>query len=506
MRASRKTITPMNFAIAKSVARNTSYMMGAQAVTWLSSLVLMLMLPRYLGSVEYGKLYLAMSVAMIFGVLIGFGAPYYITKEIARSRETTAALLVNSVAIRVLLWAVCMGAMAAFAYAAGYTPVVTALILMFGITKLWEGAKLVLASCFQGFEMMQYPSLGAVAERVFAAATGAVALIMGANVFVVGAILALSTLLNFLVVMKFTPKIAPALPRCDWIEAAGLLKTGLPYFLLSLFAVIYYRIDSVMLSLFAPDAVVGWYGAAYRLFDVLMFLPSIFSIAIFPILSRLGAEDPNGLQRTTQKSLECLIMAGAPIGIGMCAFAEPLVDLLFGLPEYQASVTLIQLFSIALLIVYADFVLGSTLFASDRQRQWTIVAFLALLLNPALNYFMIPYTQASMGNGGIGAAVATILTEAFVFAAALHFMPRGFLSGFRAGVLLKIAGASAVMAGAIWFSDRTGLHWVLQGAAGTACYGVALLLFKSLEPGEIAFVRQCVSPRRFLRLTRFTTG
>ena len=80
---------------AKSVVRNTAIMMTAQVITWLSSFVLMMFLPKYLGSSGYGELYLAVSITTMFQVIIEFGGQYHITKEISRSREAAPNILAN---------------------------------------------------------------------------------------------------------------------------------------------------------------------------------------------------------------------------------------------------------------------------------------------------------------------------------------------------------------------------------------------------------------------------
>ncbi|MBI4553679.1 MAG: flippase [Candidatus Latescibacteria bacterium] len=489
----------MSLDVAKSVAKNTSFMMGSQVITWVSSFVLMLFLPRYLGSADYGRLYLAMSVAMLVQILIEFGGPYFITKEVSRSRNTTAHLLVNSIALRILLWAASILILVVFSSVAGYSPTVKTLILILGVSKLWEGARRVLASCFQGFEMMQYPSLGAVVERVFVAAAGVGALLMGADSTGIALIMVASTLLNFLVIIKFTPRIVSSLPPVEWKATAGLIPAGLPYFLWSLFAVAYYRIDAVMLSLLVPETVVGWYGAAYRVFDILMFLPSIFSVAVFPVLSRFGTHDPDRLARTTQKSLECIIIAGIPISIGVFAFAQPFIQFFFGLNEYSQSVPLLQIFAVGLLLVYVDFVLGTALFASDKQRQWTGVAFAALVLNAGLNYALIPSTQTQFGNGGIGSAIATVVTECFVMSVAIVLMPAGLLKALQLAVPLKSLGAGVLMAGSIWLMRTEEIAWVVQGIISLIVYGGALLALKAIAPSEAALIRSLFSVRAVRR-------
>ncbi|MBI3112690.1 MAG: flippase [Ignavibacteriales bacterium] len=473
---------------ATSIAKNTTVMMASQGVTWISSFVLMLFLPRYLGSEEYGRLYLAISLTMMFQIVIDFGGSYFIAKEVSRDRSKAAYLMANSIALRGILWIFSLASLGLISFVAGYSPLVVALIFILGFAKLWEGTGRVLVSCFQGFELMQYPSLGAIAERTFIMMTGVGALLLGADALLIAILMAISTLLSFVMNLRFSRRIIPRVPGIRWGALRDLLREGLPYFLWSVFAVMYYRVDVVMLSLMAPESVVGWYGASYRFFDVLMFLPSILSWAVFPVLSRLNRQPGTDPASVTRKSLDLVLLAGIPLSIVVCAFADEIIDLFFGLGQYGPSVILLRIFSFGLLLVYVDFILGTTLFASDRQKQWTMVALAALALNPVLNYFLIPVTQASLGNGGIGAAIATLITELFVMAMALAILPQRILSGSRVSVQLKGLVAGGLMALALWLLHGTETNWILLALFGGLVYATALFTFRALSDAEMGFL------------------
>src|ERR1700741_5295325 len=133
----------MNIDIANSVAKNTAVQMAQQLITWASSFLLMLFMPRYLGPINYGRLYLAMSISGIFLMLIDFDGRIGISKRIARSRDETPNILVNAIGFRLLFWVVAFTGMMAFAFIANYPPVVRLLILIFGIEILWLGLRTV---------------------------------------------------------------------------------------------------------------------------------------------------------------------------------------------------------------------------------------------------------------------------------------------------------------------------------------------------------------------------
>ena len=72
----------------------------------------------------------------------------------------------------------------------------------------------------------------------------------------------------------------------------------------------------------------GWYGAAYRLFDTLVFLPNIVASAIlFPILSQLSAQSRPALRRAMAKGLDIILIVGMPISVGLFTLAEPIIQL-----------------------------------------------------------------------------------------------------------------------------------------------------------------------------------
>ncbi len=478
----------MNREISESFAKNTTIMLAAQSITWVASFVLLVFLPRYLGSEDYGRLYLAVSMGMMISIVIDFGGNYLIPKEVAKSKEKTPGILVSYLGVRTILWLLCMGCLLLFSYLVDYSRTVTLLILILGISKLWEGGTKAIRSCFQGYEKMEYPSLGVIAEQVFVALFAVSALLMGAGSLQVALIMAVGAFINMVICAVFLPRIVRRLPKFRIDTSVRLLKQSLPYFMWSIFAVIYYRIDAVMLSVLTSDSVVGWYGGAYRFFDIVMFLPVIITTVAFPIFSRLQSERGEELATTFQKSLKFVLMAAIPVSVLFFFFSEQMVSFFYGLDEYGPSVIILQIFSLGILLIYVDFILGSAILATDRQRAWAFVGFSAILLNIGLNYLMIPYTDIHMGNGGIGAAISTLITELFIMIAALLMLTRNHFRHFDIMEPVKAGVSGILMAGAIWMMNVAELHWVLQAAAGTGFYLILVRSLKVIRNEEIEFL------------------
>jgi O-antigen/teichoic acid export membrane protein len=483
----------MNNTIAHSVAKNTTVQFAQQLMTWASSFLLMLFLPRMLGPVSYGHIYLAMTITGIFLLGIEYDGRLGIAKRIAKAPEDAPRILANSLGYRIFFWAVAFVALMAFGYFAHYPAAVRWLILLFGLEMLWSGGKTVLLGLILGFEAVQYSSVGAIAERAFISVFGISALLLGANEFVIAGIMITGTLLNFSILAMYTRRFVTSLAAISRKETLGLIKDGFPYFLYSIFGIIYYRIDTVMLSMYTPEAVVGWYGASYKFLDVLMFLPSIFTLSLLPVMTKLQKNDGNMLERTTQKSLDFILIAVYPISLCMFALAPKIISMFFGLAGYTPSIVNLQIFAIGLPLIYIDMVLGTAIFACDKQRQWAVTAFFAAVVNIGLNLLLIPYFQLRTGNGGIGASIATIITEFFVMLNALYLLPAGMLKTKSNLVAWKSLGAGVGLALSFWLMTLAGIPWYFLPIAGLLIYGGTLLALRTFDPSELAFIKQFLS-------------
>jgi O-antigen/teichoic acid export membrane protein len=476
-----------------TVARNVSVMFAAQSVVWISSFALLMFLPRYLGSEDYGRLYLALSINMILGLLIDFGGNYLIPKEVARNREAGSKIMSSFILLRILLWILAVGVILLLSHLLGYSEHVHLLILILVISKLFDGGGSALSAYFQGIERMEYDSIALIVERVFVAVISIAVLLMGGDSIAMAIIICVGALLNLIVLTLISRKYIRIRFQFD-TQIFNLFRPAVPYFLFSLFSVIYYRVDAVMLSAMTNDAVTGWYGGAYRFFDIVMVLPLIYKTAIFPVFSKLWNDTSGYLQHTLGKSLKLILVIGVPASILIFLFAEPIIDFFMGVDEYGPAVIVLKIFSISIPVIFVDLILGSAILgAANRQRAWAVVGFTAIFLNIAANWWLIPLTQDLYMNGGIGAAIATFITEVFMMGAAILLLGRAYLSSFRSSYIFKPALSGVFMILSVWLLGSTGLYWMLVAGAGGMVYIAGLFLLKLFDEKEVQMIRSMLS-------------
>jgi hypothetical protein len=128
-------------------------------------------------------------------------------------------------------------------------------------------------------------------------------------------------------------------------------------------------------------------------------------------------------------------------------------------------------------------VMGTLLMANDRQKQWTVVACLAAVVNPLCNLAAIPLTTRAFGNGAIGASIVTVMTEVFMFGGALYLRPAGVLDRQTWLFLARCVLACAVLFAAL-FAARSA-WFPAKVLIGIAVYSLASLLLRTASPREV---------------------
>jgi O-antigen/teichoic acid export membrane protein len=476
----------------RTALRNTGIQAATQLVTWALSWVLLITLPRFLGDAGFGKLFFAISYGTIFSTLINLGINTYLTKQVAVTRENGGAagadlqamvanVLTGKVALAVGVYLL----QSAVIFLLPYDGETRQVVLIVGAATAVGSLTLTAAGVFQGFEKLLAPSIGLIVEKT-AATAGAVALLMaGRGLMAVSWVYLAAAVLNAAVVLVLLRRQVAYRPAWHGPLIRRVFVGGLPFLVWVIFGEIYVRIDVVMLSLMTSAAVVGWYGAAFRVYGTLLFVPHILNTAVFPALVRMGARKAGeaDFARATERLLRYLLAVAAPIAVGTVLIADPFLLLLYGPGAFQNAGVPLKIMGLSILLVCVDVMLGATLIAKGREKAWSLMAVAAAVFNPAMNAWMIPLTQQHYGNGGIGAAAATFLTEAFMMIGALLLMPGGIFSHHSLFTVVRVVAATLGMALFLTLWPWTSIFAAIP--AGAAVYIVLALLLKVVPPADL---------------------
>ena len=467
------------------IAKNTAILLAADIISKVLGFFYVMYTARYLEAEGFGILSFALAFTGIFGVFIDLGLSPLTVREVARDKSLAKKYLNNISVIKTILVTITFALIVIVINLLGYPEQTIKVVYLISLSVVFNSFTGMFYSIFQAFEKMEYQSLGQILSSILMLVGALFAISRGfsvigfASIYFIVSVIALGY--SFAVfVWKFTlPKL-----EVDWSFWKPTIKEALPFGLTGAFITIYLWIDSVMLSLMKGDEVVGWYNAAYKIILILLFIPSAFNSAVFPLMSQFYVSSKDSLKFMFEKHFKYMIIIGFPIGIGITLLADRIVLLIFGV-EYIPSVIALQILTWAIVLIFARTAFERVLESANRQVIVTKVFGGCTLLNVILNLILIPKYSY------IGAAVATLITDFSVFVII-------FVWSLKIGysipnkqlikIISKVISASLLMGVFIeYFKDQN--LFMLVFTAVIVYFGI-ILLIKGLDKDDIRLFKK----------------
>ncbi|MBX5450688.1 flippase [Thermogemmatispora sp.] len=473
----------------RRVVYNTLISLGGQVITWTSTLLLTIAYGRFLGDVKFGELYFAITLALLVGFPMEQGFNQQLTRDVAQEPERAVRYLANTLLIKAVTWGLLYALLLAIPWLLGYDLEVRTLVMISGLTLLFTGMGTAFAAAHYAFERNVAPVVGTILEKASSALFGYLLLKHGAGVVAMAWVLCGGALLNMLwQALCFLRWVGFSL-LLDGKTICLLLRSSLPFLIYGVLGVLYYRLDVVLLSLLGNEAMVGWYGAGYRLFDTLNFLPSLVIAAImYPVFSKLAVQSLDALRLAIGKSLNFLLFCSIPMATLMVVAAPNIIGFLYHRPEFAHTFRVLQLLAPGLVFLYVNMVLSTVLVSIHQEQKMTLMAGVALVFNLGLNLLLIPLYHQD------GAALVTSLTELLFIGPFLFFIPRTLWPRGSLTVALKALAASLVMALVVWLLRQWAILALLPVAL--VVYLTAATLLRTIPRADLVALFDAVLRRR----------
>jgi O-antigen/teichoic acid export membrane protein len=342
-----------------------------------------------------------------------------------------------------------------------------------------------LTALFYAYEKAEYPAAISAVTTVIRASLGALVLLLGsgviglAGVSVVANIISMTALSYLLLQKIFRPH-----PDNDPTLRRHMLGESLPLMINHLLATIFFRIDILILQPTWGDKTVGYYGAAYKYIDGINIIPSYFTLAIFPLMSRYAKTARDSLARAYILSLRLLLMIALPVAVGTPFIARELILVLGGAQFLPDSVIALQLLIWFLPFSFINQVTQYVLIAIDQQRFLTRAFIIGVVFNLSINLLLIPRY------GYVAAAITTIFSEWALLIPFYYSVRKNLCHVPWVSVAWRPALASAVM-GAVLLLLRD-MNALALVAVGAVVYFVVLALIGGFSQPDMAMVWQLI--------------
>lgn len=387
------------------ILKNTLSLFSAQIYTKFTAAVFFIIAARTLGTEGFGSYVLVLTFISFFYILSDWGLSTLTIRDVARSHDKTKEYLAETIPVRIILAVIFYLLLIGLAFMLSYPRQIIMLIGIAGTSLFTNTILGAFNAIFSAHEKMHIPSmLGMIFSTLFVIA-GGVCLYLKFGLISLMSLLVILNLANTLLSAFLLRKVLFSI-RFSLNPAAfkKLISQSSPYAMLSALSIIYFRIDTVILSKMQTIDTVGIYNAAYKIVDFLMFIPVCYMGACFPQMSRQLKLEKDKLKDNYFLITKNLLFIILPIAVVCTLFAKDIISALFG-KSFLPSASALRILIWAVVVMYINAPLGNIVYSSDKLTRFVPFAVLNTLLNIVLNIILIPKWSY------IGASWTTLITE-----------------------------------------------------------------------------------------------
>jgi O-antigen/teichoic acid export membrane protein len=394
-----------NNTLFNKIALNTIFQFGSKIISVLLSLASVSLLTRYLGAEKYGWFTLVFTYISFFTTLADIGYNQTIVREYSRETERSNEIYSTLFNFKLILigFSILL-ALIGLLFFPYIVTVKTAIIIgiaavaisnlgSYGTSILQSQLRLDTVALLDIFVKAVTVAFIAIFIHAQLSFYYIVASVLIGNIF--GLIIEYFTIKEW-IVFKFS---------INKVLIKKILKISIPVGITAFLSLLYFKVDTLMLSLMRSAEEVGIYGLSYKVLENILMLWGLFMASIFPLLSKYhGNSSVTKYKNLLTKTLSLLI--GVSIVIIVCGnvFA-PLVMRILGGSKFYSSMAPFKILLWAVPLLFLDNVFYNVILSFGKTKHLIVPLIISLIVNVLINLYAIPRY------GYIGASYATVITE-----------------------------------------------------------------------------------------------
>jgi len=370
-------------------------------------------LARVLTVDEFGIFTYAMTLGLLFGVLVDFGQNALVGRAAARDTGEGGHIVSAAVSNKLMVGALLAAGGWAGARLLGVSSdeaIVIALMIV------WAAALSAL-DAVRGFGrsrgMMVSDSIINGSESLLRVASVLAAWFLGLRLVGVAFAFASASLVALFVYLWFVASRHPGhIPtRVPVKRRLAVFAEAAPLGLSAIAMAGFYRLDQVFVRTLAGSEQSAYYGAAARIVFTAGVVAIILAWAAYPELSR-ASHDKRAFRAVLKRSLGLAVAAGAIGTVLIAVGAEPLLVAIYGQP-YAAVTDILRVLSFVVLFNAVSVIALQAANALHLDRRVMVIASVLVAINIVLNVLLVPIF------GAMAAAALSVAGEAALAAALL---------------------------------------------------------------------------------------
>jgi O-antigen/teichoic acid export membrane protein len=377
-------------SLTRKVAYNTTFQFIGKIVSTLIGVVIVGLITRHFGQAGYGQYTTALAFVQFFAVIVDLGLYLTLIQEISNPAVDEHKAIGNVFTIRLISALVFFVLAPLIALFFPYAPIVKQGIVLMSISFFFYTLAQVLIAIFQKNLRMDRIIVTEVIGRIAFLATviltvvtnqGLLWIIFGNIVF---------NLIYFLIIFFLSRGYTTFHLEIDWPYWKKIWQRAWPIALTSLLTLVYFKADTVILSVFRSESEVGIYGATYKVLEIIGTFPHMFLGLVLPVLTTAYlTNNRERFKRIYQKVFDFFLIISIPLIVGASFLADRVMVLIAG-PEFLVSGAVLKILIWATAIIFFGSLFGYIILAIDKQKKMIPYYIITALLSLVLYFALIP--------------------------------------------------------------------------------------------------------------------
>lgn len=466
----------------KKAFSSTVFLMFSRVFFRVMSALIGILLARYLGVEQFGQYATVIAFVNLFMVFNDLGVSRFSLIEGSRDKEKLGYLLGNGLVVEFILSLVLYGLMAVIINLIGYSAIIVELFIILAVAELLFESRKIYQSTLQSLTKFYLISWQQIIYSLLFFLLVLAAVFYKPEVKVVAYIQLSVSALMFLLYLIFVFKYIRPVIKLSKIPS--ILKKSWIFCISSVFFIIYFQIDIVMLSIMKSEVEVGLYSAAYRLVVAFYMIPQIVFQVALPYIYKFSLTNKEKFSRITHTIQKYLLAIAVPITVLFWLGADQIINLVYG-KAYISAVIVMQIMSFIIIIRFFTYSSAESITAINKQKIRATIEGITAGLNVVLNLILIPLYSYT------GSAIATLISELALGVLFYIYIENYFKQGaLRSLKHFLPTLASGVLMAFIFIGLSDKINIILSALLSSLAYLVALYLLRFLASYDVKLIKE----------------
>ncbi|MBQ9525883.1 MAG: flippase [Bacteroidaceae bacterium] len=371
--------------------RNIMWAVCGKIVSLLGVLVGAIIVARYLGQEQYGIMNYVVSYVAIFQVFADFGLDLIQIREESKNPSLRDKIIGTVFILKLLFAFITLLAIPITLYFFETSSEISYFIMIYAFSVVLN-TTWVSRNHFTSIVWNEYMVKTEITRTLVGIIVKVALVLMHMSLiwFIMSLVLD-SFLLATGYILSYTKKIDSIRKwKFDKELAVYIVKQSFPLLLSGAAIVIYNRIDQVMIGSIIDQSRLGIYSVAVRFVELLVFVPTIISQTISPMLVEIHQKDGQQYERLSQVFLNITVSGCVILAIVVSLLSYPVVYLTFG-QEYIGAASVLAILSFKVIGDALSQTSGQLIIIEGIQRYASVRNIIGCVTCVVLNLIVIKH-------------------------------------------------------------------------------------------------------------------